>query len=112
MFALGEKTVNQKITKHEIVCKHIVREGRGASVHRLMRTRLYITKWYNRGPDPGVLEVISMGLCGCSQTCHKGTNRHQIRRSRNGDRGNILYSKRTWRLATLMERIPSKPTQF
>ena len=37
-----------------------------------MRTRLYI--WYNRGPDLGVLEVISMGLCGCNQTCHKGTN--------------------------------------
>ena len=51
MFAIGEKTVNQKITKHEIVCKHIVHEGRRASVHRLMRTRLYITKWYNRGPD-------------------------------------------------------------
>ena len=58
MFALGEKTVNQKIRKHEIVCKHIVHEGRGTSVHRLMRTRLYIIKWYNRGPDLGVLEVI------------------------------------------------------
>ena len=48
-----------------MVCKHIVHEsgretsslspifseGRGASVHRLMKTRLYITKWYNREPD-------------------------------------------------------------
>ena len=61
MLALGEKTVNQKIRKHEIVCKHIVHEGRGLrgeSVHKLMRTRLYIIKWYNRGPDLGVLEVI------------------------------------------------------
>ena len=31
MFALGEKTVNQKIRKHEIVCKHVVHEGRAAS---------------------------------------------------------------------------------
>ena len=65
-----------------MVCKHIAHEsgretsslstifseGRGASVHRLMRTSPYIIKWYNRGPDLGVLEVTSMGLCGCNVT--------------------------------------------
>ena len=72
-----------------------------------------------------------MGLCGCnlkekfvcSNGIPKGTIWHWIRISRSGDkqeicrivemkiRGNILCSKRTWRPALSMERIPSRHGQ-
>ena len=76
-----------------------------------------------------ILEVTSMGLCGCnlkeqmehSNSTHKGAIWHQICISRSGDRqkscwivemkirGKILCSKITWGHPLLMERIPSRP---
>ena len=70
MFALGEKTVNQR--KHEIICTHVV-DGQ-------TRQRSSFVTSLNGIIEVQILEVTSVGLCGCnlkeqmerSNSTHKG----------------------------------------
>ena len=61
MFLLGEKTVNQR--KNEIICIHVVHGWTG--LERAVKVLYHPTK-INGIIEVKILEVTSMGLCGCN----------------------------------------------
>lgn len=61
MFSLGKKTVDQR--KNEIICTHAVDEWRGPD--KAVKVLYHPTK-IDHIIEVEILEVTSMGLCGCN----------------------------------------------